>query len=180
MSGTVGDDMVDLARELPLFGAVARVARRAVRRHAALPPLPEAQVQVLRAVEANPGIGTGAVAERLQLVPNTVSTIVGELVQAGLLSRERAAGDRRVGRLSLTPAAEDALRLWGAARDEVISAALRRLDDADRRAIAQALPAMRRLLALLDVDEPGQDTSRSGTTTGQPAAGSRTTTDSTP
>jgi DNA-binding MarR family transcriptional regulator len=66
-----------------------------VRRQASEERLPDGQVEVLRTAEAHPGIGTRAVAERLQLVPNTVSTIVGELVCAGLLRRSRGRSDRR-------------------------------------------------------------------------------------
>lgn len=147
-------ELVALARELPVLGALARVARRAVRRSAHLPALPEAQVEVLRVVESNPGSGTGRVAERLQLVPNTVSTLVGELVTAGLLIRERDETDRRAARLRLTPAAEERLQQWGAVRDEVVSAALAQLTPAERQALADALPAVRHLLAVLDTLDP--------------------------
>jgi len=150
------DDVVDLARELPVFGALARVARRAIRRAAGLPVLPEAQVEVLRVVEASPGLGTGAVAERLQLVPNTVSTLVGELVTEGLIVRERDTSDRRIARLRLTPAAVDRLRQWGEVRDQVVTGALERLSPEDRAALAAAVPAARRLLAVLE--EPTSDT----------------------
>jgi DNA-binding MarR family transcriptional regulator len=180
MSGPEPVDVVRLAQQLPAFGALGRVVRRVVRRRFTSQRLPDAQVEVLRTVEANPGIGTGAVAERLQLVPNTVSTIVGELVAAGLLTRARDAGDRRVARLHLTEAAVERLARWAAARDEVLSAALRRLDEADRQAIEQALPAVRRLLTVLDQVEEPEDAGPRGTTTGQPVAGSRSTPESMP
>ncbi len=148
-------ELVALARELPVLAALTRVARRVVRRAGVgLPTLPDAQVEVLRVVEATPGVGTGRVAEQLQLVPNTVSTLVGELVAAGLLTRERDAADRRAARLHLTPAAVDALARWGAVRDDVVSRALARLDPADRQALADCLPAARRLLAALDSADP--------------------------
>jgi DNA-binding NarL/FixJ family response regulator len=86
-SGREETEVLGLVRQLPLLGAVSRVARRAVRRQVSQERLPDAQIEVLRTVEAHPGIGTRAVAERLQLVPNTVSTIVGDLVRAGLLRR---------------------------------------------------------------------------------------------
>jgi DNA-binding MarR family transcriptional regulator len=151
-------ELVALARELPVLATLARVARRAVRRSARLPALPDAQVEVLRVVEASPGIGTGRVAEQLQLVPNTVSTLVGELVTAGLLTRERDEADRRAARLQLTPTAEERLQQWGAVRDQVVSAALAQLAPAERQALADALPSVRHLLAVLDAvdpDDPG-------------------------
>ena len=147
-------ELVALARELPVLATLARVARRAVRRSSQLPALPDAQVEVLRVVEASPGIGTGRVAEQLQLVPNTVSTLVGELVTAGLLTRERDEADRRAARLRLTATAQERLEQWGAVRDQVVSAALAQLDPRERQALADALPAVRHLLAVLDAAEP--------------------------
>ncbi|WP_229402529.1 MarR family winged helix-turn-helix transcriptional regulator [Micromonospora okii] len=179
-------EMVLLARETILFGALARTARRAVRRQVAAAGLPQAQVEVLRAVQAQPGIGTRAVAQRLQLVPNTVSTLVGGLVAAGLLLRVRDDGDRRATRLHLTEQAVDRLARWDAARDEVLSTALARLDEGDRSAIRGSLPALRRLLAALheaggeESDGVSQAAGPQGTTTGQPVTGSRSTLDSTP
>ncbi|MFF6881372.1 MarR family winged helix-turn-helix transcriptional regulator [Streptomyces sp. NPDC012474] len=181
-----------LVRQLPLLGAVSRVARRAVRRQASAERLPDAQIEVLRTVEAHPGIGPRAVAERLQLVSNTVSTIVGELVRAGLLRRDRDRSDRRAARLYLTEEAVDRLAAWVAAGDEVLSAALLSLDEADRRALDRAMPALRRLLDALeeaDREAEGEDADRGdtahrasprGTTKGQSVSGSRSTTASTP
>jgi DNA-binding MarR family transcriptional regulator len=154
VTGPERAEVLSLARQLRLFGAVSRVARRAVRRHASMARLPDAQVEVLRTVEAHPGIGTGAVAERVQMVPNTVSTIVGDLVRAGLLTRVRDDGDRRAARLHLTEEATERLATWAAAGDDVLSAALLRLDAADRRVLDEALPVVRRLLSILDEAEP--------------------------
>jgi DNA-binding MarR family transcriptional regulator len=188
-------EVVGLARQLPLLGAVSRVARRAVRRQASAERLPDAQIEVLRTVEAHPGIGPRAVAERLQLVPNTVSTIVGELVRAGLLRRDRDRSDRRAARLYLTEEAVDRLAAWVAAGDEVLSAALLSLDEADRRALDRAMPALRRLLGVLDTAEGGEQgdegeaadrdnavhrASPRGTTNGPSVSGSRSTSASTP
>ncbi|MEU8820511.1 MarR family transcriptional regulator [Actinoplanes sp. NPDC048796] len=146
------NDSLDLARQMTVFGAVGRVLRRAVRRVASVDRLSMAQVEVLRTVEAHPGIGTRATAEELQLVPNTVSTIIGELVTAGLITRVRDEGDRRVARLNLTGQGEKHLASWGETQDAVLAAALERLDPADRDAVRQALPAVRRLLAVLESD----------------------------
>ncbi|WP_217237575.1 MarR family winged helix-turn-helix transcriptional regulator [Streptomyces sp. AC555_RSS877] len=197
MSGPEREDaeVLALVRQLPLLGAVSRVARRAVRRQASAERLPDAQIGVLRTIEAHPGIGPRAVADRLQLVPNTVSTIVGELVRAGLLRRDRDRSDRRAARLYLTEEAVDRLAAWVAAGDEVLSAALLSLDEADRRALDRAMPALRRLLDVLDAadgDEQGDEgeaadrgdtahrASPRGTTSGPSVSGSRSTSASTP
>ncbi|MGX5210450.1 MarR family winged helix-turn-helix transcriptional regulator [Streptomyces violaceus] len=185
-------EVLGLVRQLPLLGAVSRVARRAVRRQASAERLPDAQIEVLRTVEAHPGIGPRAVAERLQLVPNTVSTIVGELVRAGLLRRDRDRSDRRAARLYLTEEAVDRLAAWVAAGDEVLSAALLSLDEDDRRALDRAMPALRRLLDALEEADPEAEcddadrgdaahrASPRGTTNGPSVSGSRSTSASTP
>ncbi|XVV08478.1 MarR family winged helix-turn-helix transcriptional regulator [Actinoplanes sp. CA-131856] len=146
------DDSLQLARQMTVLGALGRVLRRAVRRVASVDRLSMAQVEVLRTVEANPGIGTRAAAELLQLVPNTVSTIIGELVTAGLITRVRDEEDRRVARLNLTAQGEKHLASWGETQDAVLGAALERLDEADRDAVREALPAVKRLLAVLESD----------------------------
>ncbi|MEV7068120.1 MarR family winged helix-turn-helix transcriptional regulator [Streptomyces collinus] len=191
-SGREETEVLGLVRQLPLLGAVSRVARRAVRRQVAQERLPDAQIEVLRTVEAHPGIGTRGVAERLQLVPNTVSTIVGDLVRAGLLRRARDRSDRRAARLYLTEEAVARLQAWVAAGDEVLSTALLRLDEADRKVLETAMPALRRLLDVLDEadgdagegegdreGDPAHRASPRGTTSGRSEPGSRSTSAST-
>jgi DNA-binding MarR family transcriptional regulator len=150
VGGEAEPDEVGLARALPVLGSVGRVLRRAVRRRFPLRPLTEPQVAVLRTVEGDPGIGSGAVADRLQLAPSTVSTLVRELVDAGLVVREADERDRRASRLRLTEDAVEGLRLWGSVREQVLAEALDRLAPADRDALRAALPAVRRLVAALD------------------------------
>jgi DNA-binding MarR family transcriptional regulator len=127
---------------------VRRVVRRRLRaEHAS--PMPSSQVEVLLAVEENPGTGVSATARTLQLADNSVSGLVNQLVGAGLLRRETNPADRRVARLYLTPAATARLAAWRGARAELVGSGLARLDTADRDAIATALPALRRLADLL-------------------------------
>lgn len=140
-----------MARELPALGAVGRALRRAVRRRlVTASPLSEAQVGVLRTLQARPGLSSGAVAERLQLAPSTVSTVLRDLLDAGLVRRETDAQNRRATQLWLTEQAQARLSAWTSASEEVLTAALAQLDPADRLALQQALPAARRLTAALE------------------------------
>ncbi|WP_232074952.1 MarR family winged helix-turn-helix transcriptional regulator [Phytohabitans suffuscus] len=135
-----------LASEL---AQVLAAMRRVVRRRLATsrpPRLPAGQVDLLVAVEEDPGIGIAAAARVLHLADNSVSGLVNALVEAGLLRRETDPGDRRAARLFLTPAAFERLNGWREARAELVGRALERLDDGDREAVAAALPALRRLL----------------------------------
>ncbi|MDQ7907284.1 MarR family transcriptional regulator [Phytohabitans sp. ZYX-F-186] len=132
--------------------------RRVVRRRLAAsrpPRLPAAQIELLIAVEEEPGIGVAAAARVLHLADNSVSGLVNVLVDAGYLARETDPADRRAARLFLTPAASDRLTGWRVARAELVGRALERLDEADRETVAAALPALRRLLdQMRDEEEP--------------------------
>jgi DNA-binding MarR family transcriptional regulator len=151
----------ELADEL--MHVIARV-RRVVRRrlHQSRPsPLPSAQMELLVAVEEEPGIGIAAAARVLRLADNSVSGLVNVLVDAGLLARETDPADRRAAKLFLTPAAHDRLTGWRAERAQMVGRALERLGEADRAAVAAALPALRRLLDEVR-DEPGSGLGKEG------------------
>ena len=79
-----------LAEELAAaWGGVRRRLRRGARAVVGGEPLTGAQVELLRLVEAQPGVGVRDAAAALHLAPNTVSTLVGGLAGAGLLTRTR-------------------------------------------------------------------------------------------
>src|SRR5689334_289175 len=127
-----------------------RVLRRRLRARFGQPPLRGAQAELLQQVDAEPGIGVAAAARALYLAGNSVSTLVNQLVDDGLLRREPDPADRRAVRLFLTPAAVERLALRRAARRELLDDALARLDTGDRAAITAALPALEHLLATLE------------------------------
>ena len=82
-----------------------------------------------------------------------MSTLATELVEQGLLVRRSALQDRRATRLCLTPQASQRLAAWRQARSELVTTGLAALTEADRRALAAALPALRALLAALEAEE---------------------------
>ncbi|MEV5764841.1 MarR family winged helix-turn-helix transcriptional regulator [Micromonospora sp. NPDC052213] len=127
------------------LGDLHRVLRRAASQRAGRVALPDAQVEVLRLVQRQPGVGVREAAERLGTAPNTVSTLVGELTSAGLLHRDRDPVNRRTVRLELTDAARERIAAYGRHRRDLLGAALAGLDDADRQALLTAAPALRRL-----------------------------------
>jgi len=133
--------------------ALRRVLRRRLR--ATLPgrPLRGAQLELLQLVEAQPGIGVAPAARALHLADNSVSTLVNQLATAGLLHRGADPNDRRVARLELTDAARARLAAWRGARGQLIEAALDRLTERDRAAVEAALPALGRLVRLLEEED---------------------------
>lgn len=140
--GLAGDLMTTIA-------GLRRVVRRRLRQEQSEPRLPVAQIELMLAVEAEPGIGVAAAARALGLADNSVSTLVNPLVAAGLLRREVDPADRRAARLHLTGQARDRIARWRSARAELVAGALDGLPTADREALADALPALHLLLETL-------------------------------
>lgn len=135
-----------LARELlETMGQLRRSARSASGRPWPTADLTGAQVDLLRVVRRQPGVSVAVAAAELGVAPNTVSTLVRQLSDTGLLIRDWDASDRRVGRLALTEAARRRLEDWRDHRVAFVADALSRLEAADRATIRAALPALDRL-----------------------------------
>jgi DNA-binding MarR family transcriptional regulator len=128
-----------LAAARQLVSAAARAAGPGERAG-----LTGAQFDLLLHIGRNPGEPVARAATRLGLARNTVSTLVGQLCQAGLLERVPDPDDGRVARLWLQPAAEQRMSAWRSRRVAAVRAALDRCDEADRRVLTAALPALHR------------------------------------
>lgn len=100
-------------------------------------------------VADHPGVGVAAAARELHLAANSVSTLVNQLVEAGLLHREPDPLDRRATRLELTAAATDRMAAWRRARTGLVADALTGLSEEDKAVIEQALPALEKLMGIL-------------------------------
>jgi DNA-binding MarR family transcriptional regulator len=124
---------------------VQRLIRRRLRPQMADPRLRGAEVELLRLVVAQPGIGISDAAKELYLAGNSVSTLVNQLAREGYLTRETDPADRRAARLLPTPAAEARLSEWRKRCAQLVRRQMDRLDEADRQALRAALPALRKL-----------------------------------
>jgi DNA-binding MarR family transcriptional regulator len=135
---------------LAAMGAVRRVTRRAVRSSAHAEALPPARSELLRLAARKPGIGVAEAAAELRLAPNSVSTMVSKLAEDGLLHRGRAADDGRSVRLTVTEAGAARVEQWRDIRTDLAGRAIERLPDADRRALAAAIPVLSRLAEIME------------------------------
>jgi DNA-binding MarR family transcriptional regulator len=135
----------EAAELLAAISAVRRTSRRAVRHAWATEPLPTAQSELLRLIASRPGICVADAAHDLRLAPNTISTLVGRLAEQGLMRRERSLPDSRSVRLTVTEKGRRRLAEWSDLRAELASEVLATLPEADRRALAGAIPALMRL-----------------------------------
>ncbi|MGC4896122.1 MarR family winged helix-turn-helix transcriptional regulator [Micromonospora sp. DT31] len=127
-----------VARFGAALGQVHRLLRRRTGARVQRDPLPEAQAELLLLVRAAPGISGKEVARRLDAAPNTVSTLVRDLTDAGLLARERDPADRRVVRLHVTEAARTRMADYEAHRAALLAEALAELTPTARTAILAA------------------------------------------
>ncbi|OEI68126.1 MarR family winged helix-turn-helix transcriptional regulator [Curtobacterium sp. ER1/6] len=146
MRGT-GDETARVARRLSdRIGPFRRTLLRTSRVAAGLPDIPDAQVEVMRALGADEaGSAPSALASRLGLARSTVSNLVSSMEQAGLVERRLVGGDGRRATVHLTPLAAERLRTYDEAATTVLVDALGRLSADDRAALAAALPALERL-----------------------------------
>ena len=142
-----------------LLGAIGLV-RRHVRRYAGRPrplsTLTDSQVEVIRIVRHNPGISVTEVAAEMGLVANTVSTLVGQLTEKGLLLRTPDPNDRRVARLTLTESASELVEAWRDRRAALVTRVIERLDQDERDALWAALPALAALAQRLPIHKDAQ------------------------
>jgi DNA-binding MarR family transcriptional regulator len=134
---------------LDVIGPLQRTLRKRAREDWPLEPLATAQLELLRAVRGRAGISVGEAAAELRIAPNTASTLAHQLVTAGLISREPDPRDRRSVRLVTTPKADRRMAAWNDRRQQVLEAALGRLQPDERAALADALPSLHSLLGSL-------------------------------
>jgi DNA-binding MarR family transcriptional regulator len=130
---------------LAAMGAIRRSGRRQAGRPEELSQLTGSQLELVRLLRRRPGISVNQVAEELTLAPNTVSTLVRQLVDAGFVVRRCQEADRRVARLDL---AEDLGRKMGAFRDRrmgLLVEAMRALPVHDQRRLRSTVGVLLKL-----------------------------------
>lgn len=149
----IGSDAIGtslLADELlATMASIRRSGRHVIGRPVELSGLTGSQVDLVRLVLRRPGVSVTEAAEELRLAANTVSTLVGQLTDAGLLTRRADDSDRRVARLELTPAMRRKVRAFRDRRVAMLSAAMGQLSAAEQRRLAGAVEVLGKLAARL-------------------------------
>lgn len=126
-----------------------RVLRTSIRTDYPWESLPMAQVEVLQLLQETAPARVGDLAVRLRMSPSTVSGLIGQLMNAGLVERGTDSKDRRMSVVELTEAGSGQLAEWAGAHERRIAAALERLGVVERYAIAAAIPALSQLVDYL-------------------------------
>lgn len=147
-TGALAGTGVERALAEELVDAMSSI-RRAVRREAGsvveVASLTGAQLALVRVVRRRPGISVAEAAAELGVAPNTVSTLVRQVVEAGVLQRQTGRADRRVAHLTLSPHVAEGMGVWLGKRSSTLTEALTSLSERDRQALAAALGPLGRL-----------------------------------
>jgi DNA-binding MarR family transcriptional regulator len=136
------EPILPLAQSLRL--AVMRLARRLRQQSEA--DMTPSMLSALSTIERHGPMTLRELAAHERVQPPTVTTVLGRLESAGLVSRDTDLDDRRVSWVSLT---SDGRRLAEANRSrktEFLAKRLSKLDDRDRESLARALPIIERLI----------------------------------
>jgi DNA-binding MarR family transcriptional regulator len=131
--------------------AVARLSRR-LRQQAAgsAGELSPSGLSALSTVERRGSLSLGELAATERVQPPSMTAIVARLEQRGLLGREVDLEDRRVARVSITPAGRRQLARARTRKDAYLARRLRTLPAAEVELLERAVPVLERLLG----DEP--------------------------
>jgi DNA-binding MarR family transcriptional regulator len=144
------------ARELTdVVTRLRRALRRSIRTDYPWEARPMAQVEVLQSLRDTGPTRLGDLAARLHLAQSTVSSLVGRLLDDGLLTRGVDANDRRASVIELSEPGRQQLSDWDDAHERRIGSALRALSAHDRDCVRAALPALERLVGALTDDPRG-------------------------
>lgn len=137
-----------------------RSLRAGVRTEYAWERLPMAQVELLQRLADEPGLRVTELAARHRLATNTVSTLVQQMVDAGLVERSPDPADRRATTITLTADGHAQLLGWLQANARRLQEALAELGAADRGAILDVVPALTRLVEALERGATGEGADR--------------------
>ncbi|MFS0729090.1 MarR family transcriptional regulator [Curtobacterium sp. 1P10AnD] len=130
----------------PFRRALLNTARRSVD----LPDIPDAQIEVLRRLDADGWSSPTTLGRALGLARSTVSNLVAAMERDGLVERRLARGDGRSTEVGLTGLARQRLAVYDASAERVLVAAMEGLADGDRRVLAEAGAVLARLRQRLE------------------------------
>jgi DNA-binding MarR family transcriptional regulator len=123
--------------------SATRLARRLRRENAG--ELTPSQVSALVAISTHGPLTLGELAEHERVAPPSITKAVAKLEADGLVAREADPNDRRVSRVSTTPAAEGLLAENRKRKTAWLTTRIRELDAAEQARLVEALDVLDRL-----------------------------------
>lgn len=144
------DGSAELARLNLLVSPLRRALLKGARAAADLPDIPDAQIELLRAVPRGVHRSPGELAAELGLGRSTVSNLLKLLEQAGLVERATSGTDGRRVAVRATERALDLLERFDRASGALVAEAAAGLGGDERRALLAAVPVLERLRELVE------------------------------
>lgn len=129
-----------------LVADVYRLLRRTFQAERGDHSLTQAQSRVLVYIARSEGIRQVELAEVLEIKPITLTRLLDQLEQLGLIERRKSPTDRRAFQLYLRPAAEPYMALFEQLSDSITSRVLDGLSDDEVRVLMKALTHIREQL----------------------------------
>jgi DNA-binding MarR family transcriptional regulator len=146
-------DPAQVQRLTDVVTRLRRALRSSIRTDYPWESLPMAQVELLQTLAAEP-LRVGELAARQRLAPNTVSGLIGKLLDSGFVDRQADPGDRRTARIALTEAGHRQLADWQRAHERRMAVALNAIPAEDSDAIIRALGGLEQLASALGSEVP--------------------------
>lgn len=112
-------------------------------------PLPNGMLDILRVIEANPGITVAQVASRLDRQLSNVSTQLKDLVGRGLVTRNRDSSDKRYVTLHTTAEAERIKNVIESSWADALATASQPLPSGERNRLRELGPTLTHLASHL-------------------------------
>jgi DNA-binding MarR family transcriptional regulator len=144
-TGALVDQQAAADALLKQTARIRRVGRRRQGRPEELARLTGAQLELVRLVRRRPGVSVAQAAAELGVAPNTVSTLVRQLTEAGMLVRTPDDSDRRIARLKLPAPLAERVGAWRDRRIVALGAAIATLDPDEQATIAAAAELLGRV-----------------------------------
>lgn len=140
----------DPARLAAVISPLRRTLLSAARAAEHLPEIPDAQIEICRALPRGVVRSPAELAQSLGLGRSTVSNLLTAMSQRGLVTHRRSTNDRRRVEVSATSRALDVFARFDAASTALVAAAAADLDESDRALLADAVPLLERLRDALE------------------------------
>ena len=136
---------LDAARLASVISPLRRTLLAAARAAEHLPEIPDAQIEIVRALPRGTVASPGELAGRLRLSRSTVSNLLTAMEANGLVERRPRPGNHRHVDVLATEKALDLFDRFDLASGNLVARAAATLPEADRAALAAAVPALERL-----------------------------------
>ncbi len=136
---------LDAARLASVISPLRRTLLAAARAAEHLPEIPDAQIEIVRALPRGTVSTPGELAARLRLNRSTVSNLLTAMEANGLVERRPRPGNLRHVDVLATAKAFDLFDRFDLASGNLVARAAATLSEQDRSALAAAVPALERL-----------------------------------